>query len=135
MMQIKIAIAAAVFLVGSLLGGAAAWKIQAVRIDGLKVETQRLTQENEACAKANTGNKATIEKLKGEIARAGKLCGARLKAKDALAARLQQIDAIKTPEARDETATTQDDGNSPAADPLFIELNGMWGDNKADRQN
>jgi len=135
MLQIKIAIAAAIFLVGSLIGGGAAWKIQAVRIGALEVETQRLKQENGACALANGDNVASIEKLKGEIAQAGKLCGARLKARNDLATRLQQIDAIKTPEVRDETGTTQDDGNGPAADPLLIELNGMWGNDKADCQN
>jgi len=124
------------------IGAAGAWKVQAVRIDGLKVEIASLQQENKACAEANAANIVTVGKLKSEVARAGKLCNARVTAKNNLVSRLQRIDEIQvqqpapaamSTESIDESVTevshdTDENGLPPvvAPDALLVELNGMF---------
>ena len=140
----KLQIAAIIVAVGIAIGAAGAWKIQGVRIDGLKVDMARLTQENTACADANASSVSTIGKLREEISGAANLCKSRVAAKNDLVSRLQRIDSIQgAPPAPaavaaptealvgSEEGVQYDEAKNMAApvagaDPLLAELNGMF---------
>ena len=101
------------FIMGGLLFGGAAWKIQGGRLDSCKA-TQQL------CLSANIDNTKTIEMMKEEAKKADKSCSDRLISKDQTIKKLKEIDNMR---GKDET------NNDNSTDDIYNALNGMW-DNK-----
>lgn len=110
----------------------AAWQIQGIRVEKLKVEVSRLQADVAACQNANATNQETIKNLKSEVEGVNKLCSSRLKAKDNLIGRFRYIDGLKTKAVE----IKSDEKNVSAAvdDPVLHELNRLFID-KADSKD
>jgi len=102
------------FIIGAMIFGGAAWKIQGVRLDNAKAFVV-------ACESANKENIVTIEQLKKQAESFNKACEARLASKDGTIKKLRDIDALR---GKDEKTPT-------SGDPIRDALNGMWNDNKS----
>lgn len=75
------------FVIGGMLFGGGAWKIQGMRLDTCK--------KNEAvCLTANAENTKTITAQKAEIKKATESCSARITSKDNTIKKLKQIDNL-----------------------------------------
>lgn len=137
----KLQIAAIIMAIGMAIGAAGAWKVQAVRIGGLKVDLKQVKQEKADCQDANATNAVTIARLQTEIAAAAGLCIKRLAARNDVVARIQRIDAIQVAAPGQPAASEQPiagpvteeldeskNGNPPVvgSDPLLAELNRMF---------
>lgn len=101
------------FIIGGMLAGGAAWKIQGMRLDSCKSTAT-------ACLSANVENDKTIKALQADVDKADKTCQQRLASKDATIRKLKEIDDLR---GRDET-------NPDSGNPLRDAVNGMWRDNK-----
>lgn len=102
------------FLIGGMLFGGAAWKIQGMRLDACKVTEQ-------SCLSANVENDKTIQALKDNIVKAGKSCQERLSSKDRTINNLRSIDDLK--------GKKDEKGNIASDDPVLDRLNRMFGNN------
>ncbi len=106
----------------------AAWQIQGIRVEKLKLEASRLQADVAVCQEANKTNQGAIKRLGTEVKSAHAMCSSRIKTKDSLIARLKNIDEleIKTQETmKDEKSITAVD------DPILHELNRMFNSDKA----
>ena len=110
----------------------AAWQIQGIRVEKLKLEASRLQADVAVCQEANKINQETIGKLKKELADAAKVCAKRLKINDRKADRIRQIDEIKPYEFQ--VANKYGGKNEKVdvyvvtSDTLLNELNRMFND-------
>lgn len=99
------------FVIGAILFGGSAWKIQGIRVDRLKGEVS-------ICKEANLTNVQTIDTLKADIAKQDKTCQARLASKDSTINNLRSIDDLK--------GKKDDKGKVTSDDPILNHLNGMF---------
>jgi hypothetical protein len=99
----------ACFVLGGLLVGGSAWKIQGVRLDNAKATLA-------VCTDANAENDRAITAMKAEIEKGNKTCEQRLASKDSTIKRLKQIDNLR---GIHET-------NHATGNDLRDALNGMW---------
>jgi predicted Ser/Thr protein kinase len=97
------------FLIGAVVFGGAAWKIQGMRLDTCK-------KTEAVCLTANVENTKTITALQTEVAKGNKTCEQRLASKDSTIKRLKQIDNLR---GKDET-------NHATGNDLRDALNGLW---------
>ncbi|MHB8109764.1 MAG: hypothetical protein ACYDHW_07000 [Syntrophorhabdaceae bacterium] len=99
-----------VLVVGGVIAGGAAWKIQGMRMTALKTDNKALTEARAVDAK-------TIAELTSANQKASESCTARLKAKDTLIRKLKEVDALEAP--------SEENGNT---DTLLDGLNGLFVD-------
>ena len=105
----------ACFILGGILIGGSAWKIQGIRLDSCK--------KNEAvCLTANAENQATITAQKTEIAKLDQSCSARINGKDKTIKKLKEINSLKGG-TTDDKATT---GAGGSGDDILDALGGMF---------
>lgn len=97
------------FIIGGLLFGGTAWKIQGARLDSAKAKVS-------SCMDANKSNIESIEQLKKEIEGSNKSCQERLASKDLTIKRLKEIDKLRG----------KDENNPSSGDTLLDALNGMF---------
>lgn len=97
------------FVVGAVIFGGAAWKIQSIRLDNAKAAVV-------VCEQANSENTKTIELMKVEIEKNSLSCSKKLAGKDATINRLRQIDSL---EVKGEKVVD-------SGDAILDELNRMW---------
>lgn len=97
------------FIIGAVIFGGAAWKIQGIRLDNAKAAVV-------VCEQANSENTKTIELMKVEIEKNSLSCGKKLAGKDATINRLRQIDSL---EVKGEKVVD-------SGDAILDELNRMW---------
>jgi len=103
------------FLIGAVIFGGAAWKIQGVRLDNAKTT---LT----VCTNANAENDRAITAMKAEIEKGNKSCEQRLASKDTTIKMLKQIDNLR---GTNET-------NHATGNDLRDALNRMWDSDSKD---
>jgi hypothetical protein len=103
------------FLIGAMIAGGAAWKIQGVRLDSCRSTEQ-------ACLSANAENTKAITALQADITKGNKTCQERIASKDSAIKRLRDIDNMR---GKDDKKV---DANS--GDPILSELLRMWDNNK-----
>jgi len=107
------------FLIGAVVFGGAAWKIQGVRLDNAKAT---LT----VCESANKENSITIEQLKVEAKSLNKSCEARIKSKDTVIKRLKDIDALTSENISTGEDTANETVDNRNSDAIVSELNVMF---------
>ena len=95
------------FVIGGVLFGGIAWKIQDARV--IKAQSELSVVKD-----ANAENVKTITALQAEVAKGNKSCQERLASKDATIRRLQEIDNMG--------GHNESDGTNPLRDAL----NGMY---------
>lgn len=111
------------FIIGGLLFGGGAWKIQGMRLDSCK--------KNEAvCLTANAENAKTITAQKAEIKKVTESCSARIKSKDKAIRKLKEIDNLKPGEVSNATGNNTLGSNS--GDSILDALAGMFKPNSKD---
>ncbi len=108
-------------LVGMLLAGAGVWWAKDQQVKAVKVELQAAKDANEA-------NLTTIAELKKEAENLNKSCTARIQTKDNTIKRLKYIDSLKPTGVTTHETNNAVTGGSGGTDPIFDELNGMWGE-------
>jgi hypothetical protein len=105
------------FIIGGMLFGGGAWKIQGMRLDSCK--------KNEAvCLTANAENAKTITAQKAEIKKATESCSARINSKDKAIRKLKEIDNLKPGEVSN--ATDNNTVGSNSGDSILDALAGMF---------
>lgn len=97
------------FIIGAVIFGGSAWKIQSIRLDNAKAAVV-------VCEQANSENTKTIELMKVEIEKNSLSCSKKLAGKDATINRLRQIDSL---EVKGEKVVD-------SGDAILDELNRMW---------
>ena len=107
------------FIIGGMLFGGGAWKIQGVRLDNAKAT---LT----VCESANKENSITIEQLKVEAKSLNKSCEARIKSKDTVIKRLKDIDALTSENISTGEDTANETVDNHNSDAIVSELNVMF---------
>lgn len=127
------------YLLAAAIGFGGAWKIQAVRIEGVRVELKQARIDLKACRDANETNLETIVNLRREIAQADKTCTERLKINSRKQDKIRQIDEIPpyVPEIEDNGGEKDEKDNAIVVsdDALLNELDGMFNDSTADRKD
>jgi len=101
------------FIIGGLLFGGAAWKIQDWRYGGDRVKL-------EACSSANVENATTIEQLKKQAENFNKTCEQRIASKDSTIKKLRQIDELHGGN------TNGQEMDADSGDSVLNELRGMF---------
>ena len=122
------------YLIGAVIAGGAAWKIQGIRIDVLKNQITLKNTEILSCQDANDACGETVKKLKSNLQAAEAKCENRLSAKNKVVDRIREIDELKPdPEANEEGKYVEID-RAGGADPILSEPNRVW-INTANKQN
>jgi hypothetical protein len=109
------------FLIGAVIFGGAAWKIQGVRLDNAKATLA-------VCTDANAENDRAITAMKAEIEKLDKSCSARISSKDRAIKKLKQIDELNG----GKTDEKENPGTDSGGDDIMCELNGMFKPDKKD---
>ena len=100
------------FIIGGMIFGGAAWKIQGVRLSVAKADFA-------TCSIANQTNTETIEQLKKQAESYNKSCQERIKGKDGTINRLREIDNLRGSNGQKVDANSND--------PILNQLRGMFG--------
>jgi len=103
------------FLIGVVIFGGAAWKIQGQRLDVCKTQQK-------VCVSANAENTLTIAAQKAEIEKLNKSCSARIESKNQTIRKLKQIDELNG----GKTDEKGNPGTDSGGDDILCELNGMF---------
>ena len=103
------------FIIGGMLIGGGAWKIQGQRLDVCKTQQK-------VCVSANEENSKTIIALKAEVKKATESCSARITSKDNTIKKLKQIDNLSGAGGKKNETT----GVSSGDDILDALNGGMW---------
>jgi hypothetical protein len=107
------------FLIGAVVFGGAAWKIQGQRLDVCKTQQK-------VCVSANEENIKTITAQKAEIEKGNKSCEARIKSKDTVIKRLKVIDALTSENISTGEDTANETVDNRNSDAIVSELNVMF---------
>lgn len=107
------------FIIGGMLIGGGAWKIQGQRLDVCKTQQK-------VCVSANEENSKTITAQKAEIEKGNKSCEARIKSKDTVIKRLKDIDALTSENISTGEDTANETVDNHNSDAIVSELNVMF---------
>ncbi len=124
------------YLIGAVIAGGCAWKIQGIRMDALKNRLAVQKAEILSCQDANKVCGETIIKLKADIQKATANCEKRISVRNELMDRIREIDELK-PNMPDTTPRPNlpgagkegkyvENGLTGGTDPILYELNRVW---------
>lgn len=120
------------YLITAVVAFGAAWGIQGVRIDGLKVKLEQAGNLLSVCQDANKSSQETIKRLRAEVAGANKLCSTIMSIDSRKTNRVRHIEEITpyTPHKKDDGGKKDEKVDNfiadSSGDALLDELNGMF---------